>query len=194
VEGWRKRRVTLDSPTHTAMPEAEILAYAHAKRFGAGTTRRWLGCGDAEREALLVLAERLRLGENQFRDVLDQLEDIAARRGLGLAAVLAEAPLRQVIEGNLGRNEAIRALKLLLRRLRYPQLVESERRLAELARGLGLPAGVRVVPPENLEGDHLCVTLRARSAKELRAQARALAIASEKHEIDEMFERLGGNW
>jgi hypothetical protein len=176
------------------MPEAEILAYARGKHFGQATIARWLGRDAAERAMLLALAERLRLGENQFRDVLDQLEDIAARRASGLVAVLGEPSLRQVLDGELGRNEAIKALKTALRRLRYPELGEAERRLAELVRGLALPAGVRVEFPENLEGEHLNVTLRARSAAELRAQARALSSASERPEIDEMFERLGGDW
>lgn len=176
------------------MSEAAILAYARGKRFGGATVGRWLAREEAERDSLLALAERLRLGENQFRDVLDHLEDIAVRRACSVAAVLGEPSLRQVLGGDLGRNEAIKAVKAALRRLRYPELAESERRLAELARGLALPAGVRVEFPENLEGEHLCVTLRARSAAELRAQARALLLASERREIDEMFERLGGKW
>jgi hypothetical protein len=176
------------------MPEADILAYARGKHFGPATVARWLGLGEAEREALLALAERLRLGENHFRDILDQLEDIAVRRASDVARVLGDASLRDVLERDLGRSEALKALKLALRRLRYPELAETERRLAELARALELPAGVRVEFPENLEGEHLSVTLRARTAAELRAQARALAAASERREIDEMFERLGGEW
>lgn len=176
------------------MSEAAILAYARGKRFGEATIGRWLARGEAERDLLLAFAERLRLGENQFRDILDHAEDIAVRRASSVASVLGEPSLRRLLASDLGRNEAIKGVKTALRRLRYPELAESERQLAEMARGLALPAGVRVEFPENLEGEHLCVTLRARSAAELRAQARALLLASERREIDEMFERLGGEW
>jgi hypothetical protein len=176
------------------MSESAIRAYAVEKRFAAGLLARWLAQPADDRDAVLELATHLRLGENQLRDVLDDLAAIGARRACGIAAVLRDEALRGVLARSLGRNEALKALKRTLRRLRYPQLSSAEQHLAELARSLRLPSGVRVELPENLEGEHLAVTLRARTATELRAQARAVAALVQNQAVDEMFAVLGGEW
>jgi hypothetical protein len=176
------------------MSEDAVRAYAAGKHFGAATVERWLAHDAAGRAALLAVAERLRLGENQVRDVLEAAEDIAARRGAGIAAVLGGAEVRAVLDADLGRNEAVSALKNALRRLRYPQLSAAEARLATLIATLALPAGTKLDLPRNLEGEEVCVTLRARSAAELRARTQRLAAALERPEVEEIFAALGGDW
>jgi hypothetical protein len=176
------------------MSEDAVRAYAAGKHFSAATVERWLAHDAAGRDALLSVAERLRLGENQFRDVLDAAEDVAARKGSGVASVLGGAEVNLALSADLGRNEAIKALKNTLRRLRFPQLSAAERRLEGLVAGLGLPAGAVVELPQNLEGEELCVTLRARSAAELRARAQGLAAALGRAEVDQIFAVLGGEW
>jgi hypothetical protein len=176
------------------MSESAVRAYAAEKRFAAGLLERWLGQAPADRDALLAVAVQLRLGENQLRDVLDDLTAIAARRTSDIATLLRSDELRAILDRSVGRNEAVRALKQALRRLRYPQLSAAERQLSDLAKALRLPAGVRVALPENLEGEHIAVTLQARSAAELRAQATAVAAALQSAALDEMFAVLGGEW
>lgn len=176
------------------MSEAAVRAYAADKRFAPAIVSRWLEQSADDRDALLELARNHRLGENQFRDVLDDLLAIGARLGCNVADVLQQGSVQAVLQRPLGRNEAIKALKQALRRLRYPQLSAAEQRLAELARSLRLPSGVRIEPPENLEGEHLAVTVRARSAAELRAQVRALEVAVQQDAVDEMYAVLEGDW
>lgn len=174
------------------MTESAVHAYAAEKHLGAGLVERWLALSAPDRDALLALAVRLRLGENQVRDVLDDLRAIAARRSTSIADILAGGDVGAVLARDLGRNEAIRAVKIVLRRLRYPQLEAAERRLKELVTSLRLPAGVAVTLPEHLEGDALSVTLRGRSAAELRAQAHAVVAALDSAAVDEAFAVLEG--
>jgi hypothetical protein len=176
------------------MSDSDVRAYAAAKRFAAPAVDRWLALAPVDRDALLELAHRLRLGENQFRDVLDDLTAIAARRQCALADVAAVPEITALWERALGRNEALKALKIVLRRLRYPQLTAAEQRIAEVIRALRLPAGVRLEAPPNLEGDALTATVRGRSPDELRAQARALASALDGAPLDEIFALLEGRW
>jgi hypothetical protein len=176
------------------MSEDAVRAYAAMKHFGASTVARWLAHDDAGRAALLAVAERLRLGENQLRDVLDAAEDVAARTGGGIATVLAAEELRAVLGADLGRNDAIKALKGALRRLRFPQLSAAQGRLKALVGGLGLPGGASVELPQDLEGDELRITLRARSAADLRSRAERLAAALRGAAVDEIFDVLGGEW
>jgi len=174
------------------MSEAAVRAYAVEKHFGSATLSRWLAYPPADRDALLELAVQLRLGENQLRDVLDDVGAIVARRGGGVTGLLSDEAVRGAVARSPGRNPAIRALKQALRRLRYPQLSNAEQRLAELGRALRLPAGVRVELPENLDGDAIALTLRGRTAGELRAQARAAAACLQGEALDEMFAVLEG--
>lgn len=176
------------------MPDAAIRAYARAKHFSPATLERWLGCTPSDRQALLSIAEALRLGENQFRDVFDQAQQIAARRQSDVAEVLSMTPIHDVLARGLGRNEAIRALKQSLRRLRYPQLAATEARLASVTKSLGLPPGVEVRFPENLEGEEISLHLRAKSAAQLRERVASLTSAMERAEVDEIFRVLGGDW
>jgi len=176
------------------MSEERVRAHAAEKRFAAATVARWLALQEPDRDALLDLACELRLGENQFRDFLDQLSDVASRRGCSMASLLADGPLRETLRRGLARNDAIHALRQALRRLRYPKLTAVEERLTALRKGLRLPAAVRVELPENLEGDHVTVVLRASSAAELGEQARAVAAAAQERAVDEIFELLGGQW
>jgi hypothetical protein len=174
--------------------ETAVRAYAAAKHFGEATLERWLAQTTADRAALLEVAAQLRLGENQFRDLFDDLLAVGARQGCTIAAVVDSAALRAVLASGLGRNEAVKGFKRAVRRLRYPQLSAVEQRLAELAKTVRLPAGVRLELPENLEGEHVGVTLRARSAAELRAQAGAVVAALQSAPLEEMFALLEGEW
>lgn len=176
------------------MRERAIHAYAHTKHFSPAMLERWLGCAQPDQEALLCVAEALRLGENQFRDVFDQAQEIAARRQCDIAAVLGMAPIRDVLARGLGRNEAVRALKQSLRRLRFPQLVAAEERLAAVTKALGLPSGVELRLPENLEGEEISLQVRAKSARQLRERVAGLTAALRRVEVDEIFRVLEGDW
>jgi hypothetical protein len=175
-----------------AAGEQAVLAYGREKRFSAATMRRWLSRSTGEQRQLLDLAAQLRLGENQFRDFLDLLQDIAARRGVSIAALLEGPEVQAVWAQGRGRNEAIKALRATLRRIRYPHLVAAERRVAELVRRLKLPAGVDLQAPLNLEGNEVTIHLRGKSASEIRSRAAALAVALELAEVDEVYRILEG--
>jgi hypothetical protein len=176
------------------MPEEAINKYAAAMHFSTSMVARWRACAPRDQAALLVVAEALRLGENQFRDIFDQAEEISARRQCSIGEVLDAQPIRDALARGLGRNESVRAFKQSLRRLRYPQLAAIEERLALTTKALQLPRGVEVRFPENLEGEEVSVHLKAKSATQLREQVGKLTAAMERPEVDEMFRLLEGDW
>jgi hypothetical protein len=176
------------------MSETAVRAYVRERRFSSATSNRWLQQNAADRDAMLALAERLRLGENQFRDLLDQLQDVAVRQRSSVAAVLENDPLADVLRRTLGRNEMVKALKQCLQRLRYPKLTATEDRLKQLVRCLGMPPGVEVLLPENLGSSCLSFTLRVSSPDELDRCAAALATAARGAEMQEIFRVLEGDW
>ncbi len=178
----------------TQAGEEAVRAYAAAKRFAAPTLARWLAQPPTAAAALLEVAERLRLNENQFRDLLDDVVDIAVRRGGEVAQVLDDPAVQGVWARHLGRNEAIKALRAVMRRLRYPQLSRAEQQLATLIKALRLPLGAQLGLPAMLEGDHVTLTVRAASAAELRRRTAAAATALRDPQLEALFDVLEGRW
>jgi hypothetical protein len=171
-----------------------VRAYAGAKRFAAVTVERWQRWEEADQNALLTIVERLRLGENHVRDLLDALEAIVARRSCTFADVLAEQSVTAVLAAGHARNETVHALKLALRRLRFPQLTATEERLRATVKQMGLPTGATITLPEGLEGEEVLLSVRATSAAELRRRVAAVAAAVDGAAVDEIYRVLGGEW
>ena len=175
-----------ESEVHSA-----IRAYTGARAYSATTTERWFRLDAADGSALLQLATELRLGENQLRDLWDWAEEIAERDGVTLRHVLAAKPIVAARTRKLGRNDKLKAIKAALRRLRFPQLADSEDRLAGLIRTMELPRTVRVALPEHLEGDQVRIEITATSTAAWRAAAAALLAAAESPACTELFALLG---
>jgi hypothetical protein len=169
---------------------AAVRAFATERRYAAPTIERWLALPEADGGALLDLALELRLGEHQLRDLWEWAEEVAQRDASTLAGVLASPEIAAARRRPDGRNDRLRLVKSALRRLRYPQLCAAEERLAGLVRSLGLPPSVRVVMPDNLEGDALRVEIVAASAAGLRSAVARLAEATEAPQCDEIFTLL----
>jgi hypothetical protein len=171
-------------------PSSAILAFAESRKFSRLTLDRWCRLDAKDQATLLQLAERLRLGENQFRDFLDWSEEIALRDGCSVSEVWAREPVSTALARDLGRNELIGAVKTALRRLRFPQLVAAEDRLSELVKTLGLPRAVRLRLPEHLEGTEVRVEITAESPRVLRDNLAVLQRACNQPELDEIFRLL----
>lgn len=174
------------------MADPRLLAFADGRRLSRALLDRWLALSPSDAAALLAVAERLRLGENHLRDVLDGAEDIAARAGSSVAAVLGRPEVSGLLASEMGRNPCLKALKEALRRMRYPQLSATEDRLRELGRRLRLPNAAEIAFPDNLQGVEVTLTVRGASAAELRANLSEAARAVGRAELDEMFRLLGG--
>jgi hypothetical protein len=153
---------------------AEVQAWCRERRYRDSIRERWLGLPAADAEALWAVARELRLGENQLRDLWQWAEEIAARDGSSLQAVLEAPEIRAALERRLSRNDRLRLLRHALRRRRFPELAAVEDELHALVHAAGLPAHVRLELPVDLEGDAVQVRLVARTAEELVQGAAAL--------------------
>lgn len=178
------------------MPEANVFdrvrTWGAERRFRPVTIERWTALAGADADALLRLATRLRLGENQLRDLWDWLDEVALRDGVSLATVLASGSLQDPFVRGLGRADELKVFKAALRRLRFPGLAAQERQLAGLVARLALPSSVRVEWPDFLEGDHLSISIDVRSPDGLRSVAQALASAATRPECAQIFALLDG--
>jgi len=170
------------------MSEAELRERAARGRWRAVTVDRIRDLGEGSSRGVLELLAPLGVNDNQMRDMLDLLEDTAARRRTTVADVIAAPEVAAVRDRELGRSDKIKMLKACLRRLRYPQLTAALDRIAALRSELGLPRGCSIRLPENLEGDEVVLTIRATSVEQLRTRVRGAARACEGSELDSIFD------
>lgn len=143
--------------------------YAEQKRLSQATLARWQAWQATDRQALLTVAQELRLGENHLRDFLDWLEEIVLRDGGSIAAVLQQPAVRRALKLGRSRNDKLKAVKDALRRLRYPEIARLEHELRACVKALALGPQVRVAFPPAFEGDEVTLEVRVKSAKDLDA-------------------------
>ncbi len=127
---------------------------------------------DAGRAALAAVVETLRPSARHLSDILDWLDDIAARDGASPETVLDDARLRAIAASGGSGPERLKRWKERLRRLRYPRLAARQDAVASQLRAMTRPA-LTITPPPGLEGGVVTVTIRARTTGEL---ADALAV------------------
>jgi hypothetical protein len=153
----------------------------------AARTTAWT---DDERAVLAEIVAALRPSPRHLADVLDWLDDIAARDGARAAAVLDAPSLVTALRGGGSPSDKLKRWKEALRRLRYPRLVAREQAFAAAARALELGRGVTIAPPAALEGGALTITIRAASAAELDAILDRLARARDAGDLGRLFALL----
>jgi hypothetical protein len=151
---------------------------------------RTAGWSDDERRALADVVAALRPSAHHLGDVLDWLDDVAARDGLPPAAVLAAPALRTALAAGGSAPDRLKRWKEALRRLRYPRLASREEAFAAAVRTLDLGRGVAIAPPAGLEGGTVTLTIRAGSAAELDAMLERIERARAARGFARLFEIL----
>jgi hypothetical protein len=175
------------------MPYREICEYAQAKAFHAQTLERWLGWDEADRNGLLRLALGLKAGENQLRDLMDWLEEIALRDGLAIDAILSGKAIRDIeTDPRLGRADKLKRIKEQIRRLRFPRLAQAENAIRNQIGAMKLTPEIRLSVPPGLEGGRLHIEMSASSHEEFKRLTAALAAAAEQDCTGAVFDLLAG--
>ncbi|MBI4487538.1 MAG: hypothetical protein HY694_00510 [Deltaproteobacteria bacterium] len=175
------------------MLDQTILAYGREKGFHQQTLERWLKLAEPDQEALLGLAQDLRIGENHLRDLLDWLEEIAVRDGVSLCKVLGGESLSRIsTDPRLSRNDKLKRIKEELRRLRFPRLTQIEGEIQKRIRDMKLKPQIQISVPSGLEGGVLTVQVRATSYEELKRSVTELGQALESESVKEIFALLRG--
>jgi hypothetical protein len=170
----------------------QITAYAGQKHLSAQTLGRWQAWAPEGQTALLALAEKLQLGENQLRDFLDWSEEISSRDGAAIHEILARPEVRRPLDAQLSRNDKLKAVKDALRRLRYPQLSHLEGELRAAVKALDLGGRVRVSFPPALAGDEVTIEVKARSVSELDESLSLLRQRIDEGALQHIFDLLAG--
>jgi hypothetical protein len=176
------------------MVSQRICEYGKEKGLHARTLDRWLKLPENDQEALMGLAQKLKIGENHLRDFLDWIEEIILRDGSVDGGILKKQSIIQIeSDPRLSRNDKLKRIKDELRRLRFPRLVHVEGEIQKRIRGLGIPTQMQMSVPPNLEGGTLSVQIKSASHEELRRLVRELGLLVDRNEMTEIFALLTGS-
>ena len=146
----------------------QIAAYAQRKRLSETTLARWQAWPATDQAALFSLLHDLQCGENHLKDLLDWLEEMSVRDEQTVAAILERRELRRVRAIPGSRNDKLKAVKTVLRRMRYPRLTRLEENVRQAVKALDLGRTGQLSFPTDFEGDEVTLTLTARNVHELR--------------------------
>ncbi len=155
--------------------EDAIRAWAAARHLPESHLARWLALAAGDRAALLETAAALRMRAGRFIAAFDLIDEISVREAAPAQAILARAELRRILDGAGSAPGRASALLAALRVMRYPRLARTTDRIAREIAALGLPRGIRVSAPRELESDEMKIELAAHGGEELRELIEALA-------------------
>ena len=145
---------------------------------------------EGSRDALLSVAEDLRLRTGQIVTALDLLDEIAVRERVPPAAILSREELRRIIGGSGSGPARASAFLISLRSIRYPRLAAATEELRAEISALRLPRGVSLKLPKELGSDELTISIQAGNPAQLE---RAVAALTEKiGGLARIFDLLGG--
>ncbi len=143
-----------------------------------------------DRLSLFQLFQELPFSVSLQQEMIETVEDIALRSKITPVEVIDAKEIKECREDH-SRPARQRAhdIRRHLQALRSPRLTARKARFAEDVRKLGLPAGVRLVPPPHFEGPRWSVECTFRRTDELAARLRQVARLADKP----TFQRLMGS-
>ena len=167
-----------------------VRAWAEPHHLDRAHLEQWLALDADSAAAVLDAVSRLRLRVGQLQGALGMLDEIALVERTQVAAVLARAPLKRILEGVGPAPARARAFVDELRAMRFPRLGRALEQMKAEVVALELPRTVTVALPKDLGSDELRIEIRARSGAEFRESLRALAEKAEG--VERILDLLGG--
>jgi ParB family transcriptional regulator, chromosome partitioning protein len=112
---------------------------------------------------------------NKQREIITLVREISIRENKSIIRILTEDPITNIVcDMNTDKNIKTRQLRLDLRRRRYPHITETEKAYFAQIDKLGLSERLRMIPPQDFEGDTYRLTLDFKSLQELQEHQKKL--------------------
>jgi hypothetical protein len=176
------------------MTEHTIQEYSQKKGFHPQLLQRWLDWNPQDGAALLDLALSLKAGENHLRDLMDWVEEIAVRDGIGICEILANKTITDIrTDPRLGRADRLKRIKDQVRRMRLPRLSQIEDSIRSQIRQLKLPPSVTLSVPAGLEGGNLRIEFAVGNPAEFKSVIQKLSAVAESETLAEIYLLLNGS-
>ena len=154
---------------------------------------------DQEQDFVLGIISRFQLGKNKQKQlfvVLDELRALKKQTGSALEAKGLEGIWHECGAADIERDESLSLSERFsrvfegLRRLRFPDLTEHEKRYRELKAALKIPPRLHFEAPRYFEGDRIDVSFSFGDSAELLKVAAKLEAMAQTDELREILKLL----
>jgi ParB family chromosome partitioning protein len=113
------------------------------------------------------LIEKLKPTLNHQKEIIRLVKEIARIKGCAIGDILCSDAMSAVLNDiDLDRNQKIRNLRVILRQMRYPEIVRFEKQFLDHVKRLNLPDAIRLMPPPDFEGGVFSLHARFTCLKE----------------------------
>lgn len=128
------------------------------------------------------------MGRNKQREVLEDLEDIEARDGIGLKEFLSPAGTSEIFAScSLPAIQKAERLRALLREKRFPLYSSCKASFARAREGLGWPENIKLGSSPFFEGEELTVEFSFRSREEFLERLARLEVLAARKDFEGLF-------
>ncbi len=128
-----------------------------------------------ESRRILLLFQTFQFGLNRQREVLELIREIAKRESITISRLLTSEAIQAILDRtDQDRPARGNALRMYLKKRRYPALTKTEMAFTQLERKLGLGPMVRMVPPPYFEGKTYQLNMKFGTIAELKAHHQML--------------------
>jgi ParB-like chromosome segregation protein Spo0J len=143
-----------------------------------------------DRLAFLRLFEEIPFSVSVQKELVEIVEDISRRENLTPEQILSSKEVTTLRQAHKSpARQRAQEIRKYLRDRCNPRLTARRERFARETRDLGLPFGVRLVPPPYFEGPAWILQCTFERAEELASRLRHMAQLAEKPELQTIMER-----
>jgi ParB family chromosome partitioning protein len=143
-------------------------------------------------DSVLHLLQALRASASIQVEIVEHIDEIAIRHEKTGADIIETSPAREIMDSKeLNHRQKTQALRELLAELRYPRLSSRKKRFRREIESLGLPSGVRIIPPVAFEGNNWKMELSFTGLEELRRIFDSAGSLIESDRLDTIFGAAG---
>lgn len=167
--------------------------YILDRRVDPSFAARLQGLEQDDQQSLLRVISLIKPSANSLRGIFRLLEEIAHRDAKSMSQILSEPSISELLSAENLNGKALQAKLIeMLEGIRYPERAIMNAKLKGKLKELVREFGVAVAVPDELEGDSIVLTIKARSCEEISQKAEKLLKMGEHPACKEVYSILLG--
>jgi len=139
--------------------------------------------------ALAQLFEKLPMGLNKQREILQNVKEIAIREDITIGDVIEDNLVQNILlDDALDGNQKAYQIRFYLKKRRFPRIVETEEAFKDCVKSLGLGGEIQVTPPPGFDGSTCTMTIRFNDLDSLKHAHQKISKAISNPNITTLFD------
>ena len=142
-------------------------------------------------EVFAKLFETLKLGLNKQREILTLAKEISLREDIPVLKVIENNILQKILTNeDLDRNQKISKIRIYLKQRRFPVITAAEKEFEKHLKKLKLGNGIKLIPPDNFEGNTYFLKISFKNLIELKDRKASFDAFIQNPSLRKILDRL----